>query len=126
MDSTRTSVIKPRLFSMRSRKSAWNVCLHSRHNHLCDALGTHRGISVLEFRIEIVGGNRVEVAVSSHRILCFGEEEKMRFSGGEMVFHRMKIRTEATNVAEMNEEEIRGVVIPREIREVHLQVIPPI
>ncbi len=41
----------------------------------------------LKFRIEIVGGNRIEVAVSSHRSLCFGEEEKMRFSGGELVFH---------------------------------------
>src|SRR6056300_1167718 len=40
--STRTSVIKPRLFSMRSRESTWNVCLHSRDNHLCDTLGTHR------------------------------------------------------------------------------------
>ncbi len=63
----------------------------------------------LKFRIEIVGGNRIEVAVSSHRNLYFGEEEKMRFSGGEMVFNRMKIRTEAANVAEINEEEIRGV-----------------
>ncbi len=34
----------------------------------------------------------------------------MRFSGGEMVFHRMKIRTEASNVSEINEEEIRGFV----------------
>ncbi len=45
----------------------------------------------LKFRIEIVEGNRIEFAISSHRNLCFGEEEKMRFSGGEMVFHRMKI-----------------------------------
>lgn len=47
-DSSRTSVIKPRLFSMRNRESTWNVCLHSRDNHLCDALGTHRGVSLLE------------------------------------------------------------------------------
>ncbi len=64
----------------------------------------------LKFRIETVGGNSIEVAVSSPRNLCFGMEEKMRFSGGEMVFHRIKIRTEAVNVAEINEEEIRGVV----------------
>ncbi len=64
----------------------------------------------LKFRIEIVGGNRIEVAVSSHRNLCFDEEEKMRLSGREMVFHRMKIRTEAANVAEIYEKKIRGVV----------------
>ncbi len=34
----------------------------------------------LKFMIEIVVGNRIEVAVRSHRNLCFGEEEKMRFS----------------------------------------------
>ena len=48
LDSTRASVIKPRLFSVRSRKSVWNECLHSRDNHLRDALGTHRGIPALE------------------------------------------------------------------------------
>ncbi len=63
----------------------------------------------LKFRIEIAEGNRIEVAVSSHRNLCLGEGEKMRFSKGEMVFHRMKNRTEATNVAKINEEEIRVV-----------------
>ena len=52
-------------------------------------------------RIEIVGGNRKGSAVSVHRHLCFGEEEKMRFRGGEVMFHRLKIRTEATNVAEI-------------------------
>ncbi len=64
----------------------------------------------LKFRIEIIGGNRREVTVSSHRNLCFGEEEEMRFSGGEIVFNRMNIRTEAANIAEINEKKIRGVV----------------
>ncbi len=36
----------------------------------------------LKFWIELVGGNRTEVAVSSPKNLCFGEDEKMRFSGG--------------------------------------------
>ena len=30
-------------------------------------------------------------AVSSHRQLCFSEEEKMRFSGVEKVLHRLKM-----------------------------------
>ncbi len=42
--------------------------------------------SGLKFRIEIVGGNRIEVGVNSHRNLCFCEEEKLRFSRGGMVF----------------------------------------
>ena len=39
-------------------------------------------------RIEKVGGNREGVAVDSNRQLCFSYEEKMRFSGGEMLFYR--------------------------------------
>ena len=34
----------------------------------------------------------------------------MRFSGGEMVFHRLEIRSKATNVAEINRKSIRGSV----------------
>ncbi len=64
----------------------------------------------LKLRIEIIGGNRIEVAVSSPRNLCFGDEEKMRFSGGEMVLHRMKIRTETANVAENYQKKVREFV----------------
>ena len=53
----------------------------------------------MKFRIEVVGGNRVKVAISIPRHLHFGEEEKMRISRGEMVFHRIEIRTEVANVA---------------------------
>ena len=52
----------------------------------------------LKMRIEKVRGNREGTAVSSHRQLCFSWEEKMMFSGGEMVFHRLEIRSKATNV----------------------------
>ncbi len=38
IDSMRTSVIKPRFFSFRKRESTWNVCLHPRDDHLCNAL----------------------------------------------------------------------------------------
>ena len=57
-------------------------------------------------RIEIVGGNRIKIAVSIPRHLRFSEEEKMRFSGGEMVFHRIEIRTKTANVAEVNKEKV--------------------
>ena len=56
------------------------------------------------------GGNREGVAVISHRQLCFNKEEKMRFSGGEMVFHRLDIKSKATNVAEIESKNIRGSV----------------
>ncbi len=48
LDSMRASVIKPWLFSMRNSESTWYVCLHSRDNHLCDALGTLKRVSVLD------------------------------------------------------------------------------
>ncbi len=44
IDSTRTSVIKPGPFSFRKRESTWNVCLHPRDDHLCNAMGPHRGV----------------------------------------------------------------------------------
>ena len=62
----------------------------------------------MKIRIEKVRGNRVEITVSSFRNLCFGEEKKVRFRGGEMVFHRMKVGTKATNVAEVNVEKVGG------------------
>ena len=34
----------------------------------------------------------------------------MRFSGGEMVFHRLETRSKATNIAEINIKSIRGSV----------------
>ena len=42
-------------------------------------------------RIEKVGGNRKGATVGGLRHLCFGEK-KMRFSRGEVVFYRLKIR----------------------------------
>lgn len=60
----------------------------------------------LKFRIEIVGGNRVEIVVSSFRNLCFGKEEKVRFRGGEMMFYRMKIRVKIVNVVEIEKKEV--------------------
>ncbi|MPC57971.1 hypothetical protein E2C01_051963 [Portunus trituberculatus] len=57
-------------------------------------------------RIEKVGGNREGATVSYLRQLCFGEEKKMRFSRGEVVFHRSK----TANVAELNVETVEGGV----------------
>ena len=57
-----------------------------------------------KMRIEKVGGNRKGVTVSCLRHLCFSEEKKMRFSGGEVVFYRLKIRSKTANVAEVNRE----------------------
>ncbi|MPD03970.1 hypothetical protein E2C01_099632 [Portunus trituberculatus] len=39
-----------------------------------------------KMKIEKVGGNKEGAAVSSLRQLCFGEEKKMKFSRGEVVF----------------------------------------
>ena len=55
----------------------------------------------LKLRIENVRGHRIEVAVGSLRQLCFSEEKKMRFRGGEVVFHRWEIGPKAANVAEI-------------------------
>ena len=51
-------------------------------------------------RIKKVKGNGQRAAVSGHRQLYFIYQEKIRFSGGEMVFHRLEIIFKATNVAE--------------------------
>ncbi|MPC44579.1 hypothetical protein E2C01_038256 [Portunus trituberculatus] len=59
-------------------------------------------------RIEKVEGNRKGTTVSCLRQLCFGEEKKMRFSRGEVVFYRLKIRSKTANVAEVNEENVKG------------------
>ncbi|MPC09216.1 hypothetical protein E2C01_001820 [Portunus trituberculatus] len=61
-------------------------------------------------RTEKVGGNREGAAVSCLRQLCFGEEEKMRFSRGEVVSYRLKIRSKTKNVAEVNVEKVEGDV----------------
>lgn len=45
--TTRTSGTELRLFSIRSRGSIWNVCLHRRDNH-DNALATYRGVFDLE------------------------------------------------------------------------------
>ena len=66
-------------------------------------------------RIEKVGGNRKGVTVSCLRRLCFSEEKKMRFSGGEMVFYRMKIKSKTANVAKADREKC-GVDIIRAVR----------
>ena len=55
-----------------------------------------------KMRIEKVEVNRKGVTVSCLRHLCFSEEKKMRFSGGEVVFYRLKIRSKAANVAEVD------------------------
>ncbi len=65
LDSTRTSVIKPRLFSIRSKESTWNVRLNSRDKQLCDALGTHRGVSPLE--AVVYGKSEKYILRSSHQ-----------------------------------------------------------
>ena len=48
LDSIRTSVIKPRFFSISQRIGKGNVCLHARENHFCNARCTHSGLSVTE------------------------------------------------------------------------------
>ena len=63
-------------------------------------------------RIEKVGGNRKEFTVSCLKHLCFSEEKKMRFSGGEVVFYRLKIRSKTVNVAEVNREKCEGGAKP--------------
>ena len=64
----------------------------------------------LKLRIEKVRGNRKKIAVSCHRHLCFSKEEKMRFRGGEVMIHRLEIRSKAANVAEVNIEKVRGSI----------------
>ena len=48
IDITRTSRVKPELFSFNIRESMRNVLLHARDNHLCYALGTKIRISDME------------------------------------------------------------------------------
>ena len=54
--------------------------------HICATAGFG-----LKMKIKKVGGNRKGAAVNSHRQLCFSWEEKMRFSGEEMLFHTDKL-----------------------------------
>ena len=60
-------------------------------------------------RIEKLGGNRKGATVSCIRHLCFNEE-KMRFSGGKVVFYRFKIRSKTANVAEVDGDKCEGGV----------------
>ena len=69
----------------------------------------------LKLRIENVGGNRVRTAVSCHRYLSFGEEEKVRLRGGEVMLHRLEVRSKAANVAEVNVEKVRGSIKTPEV-----------
>ena len=55
-----------------------------------------------------MGGNRKGVTVSCLRHLCFSEEIKIRFSGGEVVFYRLKIKSKTANVAEVDSEKYEG------------------
>ena len=52
-------------------------------------------------KIDKVEENRKGVTVSCLRHLCFSEE-KMRFSSREEVFYRLKVRSKAANVAEVD------------------------
>ena len=61
-------------------------------------------------RIDKVGGNRKEGTVSCLRRPCISEGKKMRFSRGEVVFYRMKIRSKTVNVVEVDREKCEGVV----------------
>ena len=63
-----------------------------------------------KMRIEKVGGNKKGVTVSCLRHLCFSEKQKMRFSGGEVVIYRLRIRSKTANVAEVNGEKCEGGV----------------
>ena len=53
-------------------------------------------------KIEKVGGNRKGATVNCLRHLCFSEEKNMRFSGGEVVFYKLKIRSKTANVAKVD------------------------
>ena len=48
----------------------------------------------LKTRIEKVGGNSKRIVVSNPSNLCLSEEEKVRLRGGEVMFHRLEIRSE--------------------------------
>ncbi|MPC46328.1 hypothetical protein E2C01_040045 [Portunus trituberculatus] len=77
-----------------------------------------------KMRIEKVGGNREGAAVNCLRQLCFGEE-KMRFSRGEVVFYRLKIRSKTVNVAEVKEGKVEGgVSIPKEYSDLRTFLVP--
>ena len=60
-----------------------------------------------KMRIEEVGGNKRGATVSCLRHLCFGEEKKMRFCRGEMVFYRLNIRSKTVYGAEVNVRKLR-------------------
>ncbi|MPC59543.1 hypothetical protein E2C01_053568 [Portunus trituberculatus] len=73
-------------------------------------------------RIEKVEGNREGGTVSCLRQLYFGEEKKMRFRRGEVVLHRLKIRSKTANVGEVNVEKVKrgvktfGLIIKRAVQ----------
>ena len=64
----------------------------------------------LKLRIEKVGGDREGTAVSCLRHLSFGEEEKVRLRGGEVMIRRLEIRSKTSNVAEIDVEKVGGSI----------------
>lgn len=64
----------------------------------------------LKTRIEIVEMNRTEITVNSVRDMLFCSKEKLRFSEGKMVSHRMEIRMECSNITKVSEEKVGGAL----------------
>lgn len=69
---------------------------------------------ILKMWIKGVEGNKEIVIVSYRRHLCFGVEDKMRFSREKEIIYRLKIRSKAAIIVEVKEDEVdEGVKIPR-------------
>lgn len=63
----------------------------------------------MKIKIEKIEGNRKEATVRGIRNQSFGEEIKMEFSGKEVVFYRLKIRSLTVNVTKVKEEPVEGL-----------------
>ena len=104
-----TQSFKVALLGIRTRAST-SVQPHAHHLIHSSTASLLNATSTFEvkFRIEIVEWNREKVAVRISRQLRFVEEDNMIFSGRDMVFHRIKVTTETSNVTEVNIEKVGG------------------
>ena len=70
-------------------------------NQLCKSVGKFPSLHTPSLPI-LYRRNKKGATASCLRHLCFFDEKKIMFSRGKVVLYRMKIRSETTNITEVN------------------------
>ena len=93
--------------TLKSKPDGGKLGRFKRHESKLSRCGHRRNIQLWnenEYRESRTEQKGATVSYLKH--LCFSEEKKMRFSGEEVVFYRLKIRSKTAIVAEVDGEEI--------------------